>query len=131
MSIPYECGVLSCTVADLVKDPSLVLCNEKGDALFYFDEFEDQPIFLVSPILKSHSTRMRKWERSKTNVIPWEKYSYRTGDEVNFLITRKMVRRVCRFLGLTLEKRVQTEKQLKASRASMARLRASQKGVIP
>lgn len=127
--IPYEYGSLSCTITDLIKDPRLVLCNENGDALFYYDDFEGQSIFLVSPVLRSHSTRMQRWERSKTEVVPWERYSHRIGNEVDFLITRRLVRRACRFLGLNLEKRAQSEKQLEASRNSMARLQAAQKGV--
>jgi hypothetical protein len=121
---PYECGVFECSIGELIRNTNLILCNERGDALFFFDRDEaGSPIFLVSPIEPRHRASVKRWQKR----IPWEDYSYCTGDEKDFLIPRGRVRRACRMLGLTLKKPAQTEKQVLAYQRNAASLRRAAK----
>jgi len=104
---PYEDGVFECTINDLIKNHNLVLCNQRGDALFYFDQHEGKPIFLVSPVESGHRNSIKNWQKT----IPWENYSHTTANEKDFIIPRSRVRRACRILGLSLKHPPRTEKQ--------------------
>jgi len=106
---PYEDGVFECTINDLIKNHNLVLCNQRGDALFYFDQHEGKPIFLASPIESKNRWSLKNWHKT----IPWKEYSYETGDEKDFLIPRNRVRKACRLLGLKLThiKRVMSQNE--------------------
>ena len=95
---PYEDGIFECSINDLIHNHSLVLCNQRGDSLFYFDEHEGKPVFLASPVESKHRTAIKNWQKT----IRWRDYSYETGFEQDFIIPRSRVRRACRILGLNL-----------------------------